>query len=165
MHMPVDAKKWQHPTSGVLYTWGAKNVSYTRGDFKMRGFSASSVLKGAKHIAAQMGLPFCQQEHCLFKLAGTYDRSQFAMYFLLPRAAVERGFFPQYVDDVRGLRKELDWPKGAAKEGATRVGTYFETSGLEKGEIRWDLWIVIDEAGRTLPETCPIPLRVTSVKI
>lgn len=159
--LPVNSYEYLHPRSGILYSWeltpfaktGAKEVHMPLLDVEL-------VKKGFKDLA-KAGLKFCNGWDCNYKYNVDLGERRLAMDLAIRKSLVEKGFFPIFVEDVEAYREAMGW-EVAKQPAGTRMGMYFEVSGLPKGGHPWDFWLRLGGAKDTA-RTCPAPVRIAKV--
>ncbi len=135
--IPVDASKKLNKKSGVLYSF-----------FLGEGVAlkSSNLPKLSTHgDNDRAAMAQCSRDACSYELsfgrAETNDHASlptFSMDLILPRRLVDRGMYPQYVEDVVDAAKDMSWQIPKSYRGRKRVGLYLEVSGLNQGEHPWD---------------------------
>ena len=157
MKIPADASRYVHPNTGVLYSWFASEGTVVRDDWmQMPSRQKFSSPAEIKQRAAEVAAKHCDRSgRCFFRAAvgRGADNAIVAMDINIRKDLLLKGFFPQYVPDPAGEKKEFGWSWGA-KAGSAKVrqGLYFELSGLPKGEHGFEIWLRIFQPGRQSPE-------------
>ena len=159
MQLPIDARDYLHPGSGLYYTWKpGRHVHWDMDNAKMPRVDAKKIIKGSKALA-QLGLAYCEDEECQYSFSGDTGLRKFNLQFVLARDLVEQGFFPMLIDNNLKLQDELGWAMSHYSD-AGRVGVYFEASGLPEGGHGWQFWIRLQKTDEDLSSYCPEPLRI-----
>src|SRR5690606_13779060 len=142
--IPVDARSWLHPGSGILYSWqqapAAKGAKTT---INMPALNVDDVKKGVKELA-KTGLKYCKEQYCYFDHATYIQGRRLSLEFCLEKQLVEMGFFPMFVDDIAKYKDKMNWDINLKDKGP-RIGVYFEVSGLPEGGYPWDFWLSLGE--------------------
>jgi hypothetical protein len=157
--VPVEARKHLNPGSGMLFDFIEKEA---RTDIRhplstVKKVDPSLIKRGYESLASQ-GLTACRGDHCPYRMLGKLGTQSFMIDITVPRLMVEHGFFPQWVDNVAAFTKAMDWAtpsEATVKAGASKVGVYFEVSGLPKGRYQVDYWIRMAKDKSELEGSCP----------
>ena len=163
VNIPVNAYEYLHPASGILYSWilsptaqrGAQHIDMPKLD-------VDEINKGFKSLA-NAGRRWCVQELCRYKFGVDIGEKRLSMELNVERRLIDRGFFPQFVDDVERYKDAMGWDIDIPK-GQHRVGMYFEVSGLPEGGHPWDFWLRLGGPNDDGPATCPAPVIVTPLQ-
>lgn len=154
MHLPVDAREYLHPGSGLFYTWKpGRDVIVNQERSRMPSLDAGLIKSGAKNLA-QQGLPYCASPICRFQLFGEIADRYFVLNFNIEKSLVEKGFFPILMSDATKAEKDLGWGVSTIREPG-RMGMYFETSGLPQGNHEWEFIIRVGDHLQELLNECP----------
>ena len=152
LHSPVDANSMLNVGSGVFYTW--KSPPYFSWDFQ-----ASRVpIFGGKGEFHESKLAYCKGSRCSYKLLGRSEGEVIELSFSIDRRLVKLNFYPQLITDMSFVNKEFDDEISENPQG--RIGVYFESSQLPKGDHFWDFWISL--AGEK--KRCPVPVSLKSLR-
>lgn len=161
MHLPVDARKWLNPGSGLYYTWApAPDVTVDWSHSKLPKFDAGKVKAGPEELAA-LGKPFCYDHKCRFKLVGEIATRLFALDFNIERRLVEKGFLPLFFSDQQQVENDMG-AKVATIQDGKRMGMYFETAGLSQGDHEWEFLIRFADNYGDLIKQCPAELSTVA---
>ncbi len=158
LYFPVDAKKYLHPTSGLLYHWALAEKFQEEMTVSMPEFSAATFTKEAnnKDVIAK----FCQKKYCDFSF-GLTKPSPLVMSFRLDKELVASGFYPIFVDDIEKFNQVSGW--GLTSFGKARhAGFLFSTVGLGEGYYSWSFWINALPEPNSKITSCPYPISLRS---
>lgn len=159
VNLPVDATKYLNPRSGILYTWRIESgLNADTGLLRMPKLNPALVEKGFHELAKQ-GLPYCLGEECAYSFVINDQDRRLKMSLLIKRELVERGFFPLFVKNTAVDQDVMGW-KVDDEAGSTRMGMYFEVSGLKEGAHPWDFWLGLGDSGQESKD-CPVPVKVS----
>jgi hypothetical protein len=162
VNIPVDATSYLHPASGILYSWRlAPAAQAGKADVRMPRLNPSLVRQGYQ-VLAKTALASCAGGDCFFHYTVEVHGRRFAMDLGIKRQLVERGFFPQFVEDVGRYKETMDWDIDD-EPGVRRTGMYFEVSGLQEGGHPWDFWLRLGGQSDPAGGICPLPLHVARV--
>lgn len=154
MHLPVDAREYLHPGSGLFYTWKpGRDVIVNQQRSRIPHLDAALVKSGAENLAKQ-GLPYCVHNVCRFQLFGEIADRYFVLNFNIEKSLVQKGFFPILMSDTTAAEKQLGWEVSTIREPG-RMGMYFETSGLPQGNHEWEFIIRVGNNLQQLANQCP----------
>lgn len=154
MHLPVDAREFLHPGSGLFYTWEAgRDVTINRERSRLPMIDVAAIKAGAEGLA-KTGLTYCTGSSCRFQLVGELADRYFILNFNIDRNLVSKGFFPIMMSDVTKAEKDLGWEVTKIRE-PNRMGMYFETSGLPQGNHEWEFVIRVGDDLQKLTGECP----------
>lgn len=159
LNMPVNAPDYVHSKSGLIFSW---NTDPTQVSWDMQTLMPPldvALLTGDPAKLVEHGRRYCRGERCAFRMTGKIADQQFAQDFIIPKPLVDLGFFPMAVASVNQAQKDLGWEKKNKVED-TRIGLYFETSRLPKGDHSWEMWLRISPQSTTPVPECPAPIRV-----
>jgi len=160
VQLPVDAKKYLHPKSGILYSWKlSPEVSMNSDKLRMPTLDPAVTGKGYEELS-KIGLRNCSGEYCAFGFAASVGDKALAMEFEIPIYMVKAGFFPQLVSDIGAFDEQMGWNLRQDKKEAPRMGLYFEVSGLPEGGHPWDFWLRLGSS-ESLHGSCPRGLNIT----
>jgi hypothetical protein len=167
IHIPNDAKARLHPGSGIVYSWEVPTAelssSRTAKMAEMTTDLAKVIHSGNRRLAV-IGKKLCRgSTSCVFRFSSEGHGGDFTMDFTVPRAMVDRGFFPIFVPDISRFNDDLDWKLPVEKE-KLRTGFYFETSGLSAGNYPWDFWMRLG-GNEQLDFQCPHPIYAHSLDL
>lgn len=162
INIPVNAFDWLNPRSGILYTWVLSDKAQREPHIvKMPRLNVEEVKKGWSHLA-KTGLDYCLGADCIYKFGVKVGGRYLVMNLSLKKKLVEHGFFPIFIDDVAAKKDTMNWKIDTSQE-TTRMGMYFEVSGLPKGGHPWEFWLKL--GGEEMPdETCPRPYEIKRIK-
>ena len=160
VQLPVEAPKYLHPASGILYSWKLSSaVTVLQDKIKMPQVSPELTIKGFEELA-KIGTRYCEGEFCAFSFAAAAGDKSISMEFEIPKYMVKAGFYPQLVLDVTTPDKEMGWNLSTDIKAGQRMGLYFEVSGLPAGGHPWDFWLRLGASG-PLEGSCPRGLNIT----
>ncbi len=161
LNLPVDANKYLHYGSGILYSWKSSTTAKLgKAEVLMPRLDPHLIKLGTKNLA-EVGLRFCRGETCMYRYTIDLMGQILAMDIGIERSLVEKGFFPFFVEDVSSVRDTMGW-SGEGVDAPGRNGMYFEVSGLEKGEHPWDFWLRLGAPAKS-DSTCPEPLSIRKI--
>src|SRR5690606_36012866 len=81
VNIPVDARKYLNPGSGILYSWEVPEAAATgKSTISMPSLSPKEVGKGHAHIS-KAGLAYCAKKTCLYKYSVDVDGRTLSMDF------------------------------------------------------------------------------------
>lgn len=155
LHMPVEANEWLHPASGTFYTWEIDPL-FMKLDYsgKELPILEPDQIKAGWQELAKVGLRFCKASECIYWLRGKFGEKSFAMQYIIPKHLVKRGFFPLLTSRAQQSEVALGWrDEDEVDASKNRVGIYFESSGLTKGEHEWEFWIQMGQPAEN--KSCP----------
>ena len=157
LYFPADPREHLNVGSGIFYHWGLPEM-HVEARAPRLGVVRGAIEKEDLPALARYGSTFCRRDGiCSFGMSGQQDGGKsIDLQLSIGRSMVDRGFFPILVRPADELEEALGWNFGASND-PSRVGFYFETSGLGPGRHLWDFWMrVAPGPGRSLPEsTCP----------
>ena len=160
VQLPVDARKYLNPKSGILYSWKlGPDVVVQNESLRMPLLDPALNASGVTELA-KVGLKNCSGEFCQFSFSASVGDKSLAMEFEIPVYMVKVGFFPQLVVDVGAQNKEMGWDLSKQAQIGNRMALYFEVSGLPMGGHPWDFWLRLGANGK-LEGTCPRGLNIT----
>ncbi|MBF0208534.1 MAG: hypothetical protein HQK53_16785 [Oligoflexia bacterium] len=146
---PATAEKYLHVGSGILYSWNDHkqllnfiSPSSSSSQVAIADADPQLIKKGTSELA-KIGKKNCDNSSaiCTFTLQAKVDEQTSAeVTVTIPVAIVEQGFFPLLVRDTQKFQQELF---GITRPAASRMGMYFEASGLQKGDFIIDYWITL----------------------
>ncbi len=155
MKIPAEARRYVHPNTGVLYSWFSNEGISPRADWmRMPARQHFSSPKHLKEQSLDIAKKHCDGAgRCFFRAAvGREGGSIVAMDINIRKDLLLRGFYPQYVADPGGEKKEFGWSwSGKPEPGQFRQGLYFELSGLPAGEHGFEIWLRIFRNGNLAP--------------
>lgn len=162
LNVPVDARAYLHPGSGILYSWAlSPEARAARHRIEMPTLDQPGVRLGPT-VIADSGLKYCQGSTCSYRYIVDLNGQRLSMEIDINRDLVQKGFFPIYVDDTYTSREELGW-QGEGVEVPGRSGMYFEVSGLPKGEHPWEFWLRLGSPVDH-QRSCPEPIKFKSLR-
>ena len=152
--VPVDAAGRLNPASGSIYTLKLDKAEFEMDHplSSMPNFDGKLVSAGSEDIK-KAGLRRCKGNRCEYKMMGRLENNSFALAMSVPREAVEMGFFPMFVYDVKEFKNDLGW-KGADKSTPNERAIFFQTHNLTKGKYKVDSWIILG-ADSQKATSCP----------
>jgi hypothetical protein len=164
VNIPVNAYDHLHPASGIVYSWAlAPRAANAPAQVSMPRLDVPLTRKGYKELA-KGGLSFCKSNDCIYSYSVDVGSKRLSMDLRIARDLVERGFYPQFVDDVAAHGADMGWDIDVPK-GQRRIGFYFEVSGLPAGGHPWDFWLRLGSpGGGGGPDTCPAPITISQVR-
>lgn len=152
LHSPVEADSYLNPGSGIFYTWKSpKDVSWDFDRSRMPRFIA-------KEVYHKDWKAYCGRKRCAFTLVGNAYGRSIGMDFQIDRRLAEMNFYPQLITDMNVVNRSFD--DKISEDLAYRIGVFFETSRLPKGDHFWDFWISLNRG----KAECPAPLRLKSLR-
>ena len=161
--IPVDAKKYLHPKSGILYSWNsASNIEVKVKESQMP-FINPELFDNDRKKLQKIGLKRCVRDYCFYRAEFILMGHLLAMNFTLPRYLVEKGFFPFYVPNIYDFSEKMGWTTFEKQENVSqpkKIGMYFETSGLPEGNHPWDFWMTLGTKKNTWQASCPHPVKL-----
>lgn len=154
MHLPVDAREFLHPGSGLFYTWKPGRDVMVNEQRSRMPLLDSAAVKGGAGVLAKQGLPYCIDSLCRFQLFGEIADRYFVLNFNIDKSLVEKGFFPIFMRDTKKAEKDLGWEVSTVRDSG-RMGMYFDTSGLPQGNHEWEFLIRVGDNLQQLVNKCP----------
>ena len=152
LHSPVDASSMLNVGSGVFYSW--QSPSYFRWDIEN---SRVPIFNG-KGVFHENKLSYCRGARCRYRLLGRSEGEVIELSFSIERRLVKLNFYPQLITDMGFVNKEFEDEISESPKG--RIGVFFESSQLPKGDHYWDFWIsLVGEKNR-----CPAPVSLKSLR-
>ena len=152
LYSPVDASKYLNEGSGIIYSWrNHDGVVWNEKASKMPVFKE----KGSFHKDVKK---FCRTQLCPFTLEGKVEEKTVKMSFSLEKDLVERNFYPQVFWGISDLSQSFGESVSSSPE--QRMGVFFETSKLPKGNHFWDFWISMGKDYGV----CPAKIRLRPAK-
>lgn len=153
LHSPVEAKDYLNVGSGIFYSWESpKDIVWDKERARLPQFQGKGLFdKGV--------LKYCRGRRCHFSMKGSFQELVFTLDFTMDRRLVKLNFFPQLILDFDSINKEFE--ETVSENTAGRIGVYFETSKLPKGDHYWDFWISFGPS----PGKCPTRVRLKLLEI
>ncbi len=162
LNMPVNAPDYVHPKSGLIFSWDSDLEKVTWDMQSHLPQLDTSLLTADPAKLVEHGTKYCHQERCRYRMTGKVADQQFAQDLVIPRPLVELGFFPMAALSVNQAQIDLGW-ESKPKVEDSRMGLYFETSRLPKGDHGWEMWIHISPQSPTSLLQCPTPAQVVGL--
>jgi hypothetical protein len=160
--LPVNAYDYLHPASGILYSWEPSALtSQSLKTINMPRLDPVEVKKGYVNLAKN-GKKYCKGSVCGYSYTVNLTDRRLSMDFRIPRSIVEKGFFPHYVENVEKFREQMGW-KLDKKKAQSRIGIYFEVTGLPEGGHPWDFWLRLGDVAKEAKFLCPHTLKISKV--
>lgn len=136
LNIPSNANRKLNPGSGILYHY--ELVEQT--DWKLGVERIPNYPADLNDVTSSR----CNQDQCTFELAyteyATKDRNKaptgLTLSFLIPKALVSSGFYPQLVRNPELTLKRQGWSIIGSNQ-SQRLGFYFDVSELGAGEHNW----------------------------
>lgn len=130
MHLPYSGREHLNKGSGIVYNWLPVNAKVLQ--VEMPEFTENLPI-------ATVEKNYCKGSFCRFSYQAQRSEKIIGMSFRLSRDLIRMGFYPHYLE---GLPKKLATKLGlGSRSEGERTGFYFETSGLAKGDHKWDYWL------------------------
>ena len=146
---PVEAKEYINKGSGIFYSW----QSPASVQWDIEGAEIPRFVKPKEF--SQISKKFCNDKYCRFSLSGKTKQNKFELNFSIQKNIADLKFYPQLITDFSKINDAFD--ETITKSSQNRIGVFFETSQLPKGNHYWDFWIRFDD----LKGQCPAKVKLT----
>ena len=156
--VPLPAPNHLNPGSGMLYTFKPEGTKFnlTPGTLTVPLVNPERIKKGYEEVARDSEST-CTGESCVYRVTGNVESKTFNIDIVIPRHAVQKGFYPQLVTDVPKFKKDMNW-NNPSDDDEGRFGFYYENSGLPQGRFTMNYWIGFTDG--PAGGTCPSPVDV-----